>query len=321
MSNYLAQLTLRLAAGMEHIPEERRHAHARFILSQQRADGGFSGREGEGDLYYTGFALRSLAVLGELHGEIADRAAAFLQSRLGGHAAVIDLISLVFGAVLLETAAGINVFRDIVADWRGAISGELEKLRREDGGYAKAAEGRMSSTYQTFLVLLCLELIERPPAESNKIIDFLQSQRAEEGGFLEIRVAKRAGVNPTAAAIGALRILDALDEETSEETIDFLAYMQADEGGLRANTRIPFADLLSTFTGLVTLADLEALEEIDLAAAGRYAHSLEQPTGGFHGVAPEVAAIAGAESAETSDVEYTFYGLCVMSLVTSPRDS
>ena len=32
-------------------------------------------------------------------------------------------------------------------------------LRRTDGGYAKGAEGAASSTYHTFLVLLCQQLI------------------------------------------------------------------------------------------------------------------------------------------------------------------
>jgi geranylgeranyl transferase type-2 subunit beta len=75
--------------------------------------------------------------------------------------------------------------------------------------------------------------------------------------------------------------------------------MQTDEGGLRANTRIPVADVLSTFTGLVTLIDLEALHEIDAPAVLRYVQSMEDDRGGFQAA----SLIAGV------DVEYTFYGL------------
>ena len=78
-----------------------------------------------------------------------------------------------------------------------------------------------------------------------------------------------------------MRILDALDEDTRKTTIDFLVDMQTDEGGLRANTRIPIADLLSTFTGCLTLADLGALEQVDVPAVNRYAKQLELPEGGF----------------------------------------
>ena len=132
-----------------------------------------------------------------------------------------------------------DIFADVSITWRDSVAEALGQLRRDDGGYAKAAEGTASSTYHTFLVLLCLESIQRPIQRPDQIVRFLQSQRCEGGGFREIRVSKRAGTNPTAAAIGALRILDRLDPETAEETVEFLAEMQTDEGGLRANTRIP----------------------------------------------------------------------------------
>jgi geranylgeranyl transferase type-2 subunit beta len=162
-----------------------------------------------------------------------------------------------------------------------------------------------SSTYHTFLVLLSLELAGRLPPEPERIVAFLLSQRADEGGFREIRASKRAGTNPTAAAIASLHILGALDEQSREETIDFLVDMQTDEGGLRANTRIPIADLLSTFTGLLTLQDLGGDSEIDLTHLRQYVVSLERPEGGFHG-----AAWDGAH-----DVEYSFYGLGCLGLL------
>ena len=181
----------------------------------------------------------------------------------------------------------------------------MEKLRRPDGGYAKGAEGVASSTYHTFLVLLCLQLIGRQPSQPEQIVTFLRSQQCEEGGFREIRASKRAGTNPTAAAIGALRILGGLDEGMRLDCIDFLAEMQTDEGGLRANTRIPIADLLSTFTGLISLQDLGGAGEIDLPAAKRFAESLAREEGGFR----------GAEWDPAHDVEYTFYGLGTLGLL------
>ena len=81
--------------------------------------------------------------------------------------------------------------------------------------------------------------------------------------------------------------------------------MQTDEGGLRANTRIPIADLLSTFTGLLTLSDLETLSSVDISAARNYVRSLEQPLGGFY----------AAEWDATCDVEYSFYGLGALALL------
>jgi geranylgeranyl transferase type-2 subunit beta len=307
MPTYLEDLTLRLAAGIAELPEQVRRPHAQYLLAAQRADGGFAGREGGSDLYYTGFALRSLAMLGELYGPPAERAANFLKSRLAGQESIVDFLSLVYGAMLVETAAGIDVFAGADAGWRDAVAAALERLRRGDGGYAKGAEGTASSTYHTFLVLLCLQLVGREPRESEAIKRFLQSQRCEDGGFREIRASKRAGTNPTAAAIGALRILGALDDNTRLDAIDFLAEMQTDEGGLRANTRIPIADLLSTFTGLLTLQDLGGTAAIDLTKVRRFAESLAQGSGGF----------GGAEWDPAHDVEYTFYGLGTLGLLST----
>ena len=110
MPTYLEELTLRLAAGIAELPEEMRARHGDICLSKQRDDGGFAGREGGSDLYYTGFALRSLAMLGELYGPPAERAAGFLRSRLAGQESIVDFLSLIYGAALIESAAGIDVF-------------------------------------------------------------------------------------------------------------------------------------------------------------------------------------------------------------------
>lgn len=307
MRSYLVQLTLRLSAAMAALPDSLRERHAAHLLASQGADGGFAGREGDSDLYYTSFGLRSLSMLGQLYGEPAERAARFLRSRLEGRDTVIDTVSLVYAAALLEMSAGIDVLADAPGGWRDALVERLELYRRPDGGYAKASEGRASSTYHSFLVLLCRELMNRPLPEPQRMVDFVLSQQSAEGGFREIRAGKRAGTNPTAAAIGVLRILDALDQNVRHSTMDFLAGMQTDEGGLRANTRIPIADLLSSMTGVLTLADLDGLDRIDRNAARRYVLALEGPDGGFRAAAWD----------DAYDVEYTFYGLSCLALLNA----
>jgi geranylgeranyl transferase type-2 subunit beta len=87
--------------------------------------------------------------------------------------------------------------------------------------------------------------------------------------------------------------------------------MQGVEGGFRANTRIPLADLLSTFTGLAALDDLEALTSVDLAAVRRYVAALEMPEGGFR---------AGAWD-DRADVEYNSYGLGALALLNVAEES
>jgi geranylgeranyl transferase type-2 subunit beta len=306
MPAYLESLTLRLVAGLEALRDDVRKRHAAFLAAFQQPDGGFRGREGGSDLYYTGFALRGLALLGHLEGEVVQRASGYLRSQLSRQVPMVDFLSLIYGAAVLNLAAGIDVFVGSAAGWQLNIASALEGFRRDDGGYAKTDEGATSSLYHTFLVVLSQQLIEQPIVEPGRIVEFVRSRQREDGGFVEMPQMKRSGTNPTAAAIGLLRILDALDEDTRESTLDFLCEMQTDEGGLRANTRIPIADLLSTFTGCLTLADLSALDEIDVVAVRRYAKQLEQPEGGFLGAIWDHAA----------DVEYTFYGLGTIALST-----
>ena len=305
MLSYLESLTVRLAQAMAELPESVRARHAAFVAAAQRPDGGFAGRQGDSDLYYTSFAARSLAMLGELTGPLASRLASFLSSQLGGDRPLIDRLSLIYAALLLDSAAGLDVLADSGAAWRDQAAESLAELRRDDGGFAKTREGAAGSTYYSFLALSCLQLIQRPLPEPQRLVEFIDSQRRPEGGFRETRVNQRAGTNPTAAAVGVLRSLDALDEETRQATIRFLAQMQNEEGGLRANTRIPIADLLSTFTGVLTLIDLGGLSEIDASAAWRYANSLQQPLGGFHGAVWD----------QECDLEYTFYGLGCLGLL------
>ena len=309
MSAYLQNLTVRLAEGVGRLDESTRQRHTDYFLAAQQPDGGFAGREGGSDLYYTTFAMRGLSILGELYGEVADRVEAFLKPQLSSHQTIVDFFSLFYAANLLKVSAGKDIFADSDPNWPRQVADFLGTLRREDGGYAKAPEGNAGSTYHTFLVLLVLQLIEQPIPEPEQVLHFLDSRRDAEGGWHEIRVSKRPGTNPTAAAVGSLQILDGIDEAKDPElvatTLDFLVEMQTDEGGLRANTRIPIADLLSSFTGALTLIDLQAFDEIDIEAYRKFVHAMQRDEGGFQAAAWDTA----------HDVEYSFYGLGCLALL------
>ena len=306
---YLQELTIRLALGASQFDPALRDRHADWLRQQQRPDGGFAGREGESDPYYTAFALRGLWILDALDAGTGNRAATFLKQRLSHKESIIDLISLIFAAAICEMAVGEVVISDDDQSWRDNVAALLASLRTEDGGFAKTPEGRAGSTYQTFLSILCHQLIEIPVPNVDAIESFLGSQLCDEGGYLEIRAAKRPGVNPTAAAIGTLKALGRLTVANHRNTASFLAEMQSDEGGFTANTRIPFADLLSSFTGLLTLSDLDATSQVNVDAVERYALSMQSPAGGFVGFALD----------QTADVEYSFYGLATLAVCQSCR--
>ncbi|HEV3146397.1 MAG TPA: prenyltransferase/squalene oxidase repeat-containing protein [Gemmataceae bacterium] len=312
---YLARLTAKLAAGLQQKPASFRERHAGYVLSCQNADGGFGGRDSASDLYYTGFALRCLVLLDELTQRIAERTAGYLRSRLSGQATPIDFFSLLYSCLLIQTTTGIDVLEGVAEDWPERVVGLLESFRSKDGGYGKSPGATAGSTYHTFLVALCYQLLNRPLPDAGAIVSFIRSRRRADGGFVEIGPMKRSGTNPTAAAVGILQIAEQLHEDELNSVSLFLVGLQSPEGGLRANNVAPAADLLSTFTGCWTLSEFGNLGSIDIEAALKYVKTLERPDGGFHGGAWDGG----------FDVEYTFYGLGALSLLeplaTSPSNS
>lgn len=309
-TRYLERLALRLAEGVARLPEEVRARHTAYLQTAQNADGGFSGREGGSDLYYTGFALRGLAVLNALTPEICDRAAGFLCRSLTQQASIVDFYSLLYACFLVQIGGGPDVLTGSPRDWPKRVADSLERFRTPDGGYAKAVGSASGSTYHTFLVGLCHELLGKSVPRPEEVIRFVSSRRREDGGYVEIAPMRRSGTNPTAAAVGILQLLSPEGtlppDAATDGVVAFLAGMPSLEGGLRANGRVPLADLLSTFTGAWTLEQLGALSRLDTGAALRYAQALESPSGGFRGGLWD----------ERSDVEYTFYGISVLGLLS-----
>jgi geranylgeranyl transferase type-2 subunit beta len=319
MEPYLLRLTLRLAEGVARLPAEVRARHASYLQAAQNADGGFSGREGGSDLYYTGFALRGLDVLDALTPAVAERAALFLRGSLTQQTSVIDFFSLLYACVLVRMGGGPDVLPPLNppperggikgGDWPDRVVEMLESFRTPDGGYAKSIGSVSGSTYHTFLVALCYQLLGRPLPRLADVVRFVASRRREDGGYVEIAPMRRGGTNPTAAAVGLLQMASAdrpgVLEEVREDTIAFLADMASPEGGLRANGRAPLADLLSTFTAAWTLEQLGGLQRLDVEQVRRYAESLQRSEGGFRGGLWD----------EGHDVEYTFYGLGILALL------
>jgi geranylgeranyl transferase type-2 subunit beta len=306
---YLSQLAIRLAEGLTHLPEVERHRHARYLRGSQNADGGFSGREGGSDLYYTGFALRGLAVLNAMDREVCSRAALYLRQSLQQQASIVDLFSLLYASMLVELA-GNRVLSDQASNWPDRLATALETFRSADGGYAKTAGGGSGSVYHTFLVGLCYQLLGGGYPAPEQVLQFVQSRHRDDGGFVEIAPMRRSGTNPTAAAIGILQILEAADAPMGlsihDGVVRFLMEMQSEEGGFRGNGRAPVADLLSTFTGLWTLDRLKALNLLSLHRVACYVRALEIPEGGFRGGLWDGGV----------DVEYTFYGLGCLALLS-----
>ena len=306
-NSFLIRLTQRLAAGWQDLSPERAARHGDFILTFQRADGGFAGRDGGSDLYYTGFAVRSLALLNALDSARCRVIAAYLKNAAARQRySLIDLVSWFYAVITIQLAGSVATFEGDFEALADELSAALETFRRADGGYAKTHEGGVGSTYHTFLAVLCHEMLGRTPPDVDGIVRFLLSRRREDGGFVEIGQMRRSGANPTAAAAVLLKRYEAIDPDTLQGIERYLTNVQGSEGGFRANTQIPFCDLLSTFTGLLTAQELGLTNLIKPETRRHFIDQLELREGGFRGAAWD----------NDADPEYTFYGLGTLALLS-----
>ena len=304
---YLLDLAARLARGAATLPPEAIARHAAFVLDQRDDSGGYCGREGGADLYYTAFALRSLAMLDRLRGQ-TDPTAAYLATIDPLGCDVIDLLNWLASAVAIQAAGGPDLVGDDAETLAGEVGARLATHRTDDGGWGKTPDDRGGSTYATFLAVLAHQLVGRAIPEPDRVTAFLLSRQRDDGGFVEIAPMRRSGTNPTAAAAALLRILGRTRRVHPDDLRDFFADVRT-EGGLAANTRVPLADGLSTFTGLLTDCDWSLGVLSPTAVRGFVAEQLELPAGGFRA--------AGWD--DTADVEYTFYGLGCLALTAASQ--
>ncbi len=304
---YLAALDALLARGTRGLGSGFVARQVAFVTARQQPDGGFPGRWGPSDPYYTDFAIRVLALLAPTHPALA-RAAAYLEDLEDTPAGVVECFSRLNAARLLR-GCGIAVSAPVPGARECALA---------------ALETRPPGAYEAFLAALCLEMVETPRGRGTlpaRIIRALwpgagggpvaraarvvAEGQAPEGGFAARPGDGEAQTNATAAAVALLLIGRCQRRGAARAAARFLASLQAPDGGLRALAAAVGGDLLSTFTGLLTLHGLGAARAVDLTAVARFVRSAACATGGF--------AASAVES--EPDLEYTYYGLGTMALL------
>jgi len=310
---FLLKLAQQLTDGIENLSPARCQRHREFVLSQQLADGGFRGREGNSDLYYTAFAVRCLGMTGGINLDESSSLFQYMEQHDWRTLSTIDLLNYIYTALALQAFTGKDLFANESPTWVEELALRLEQTRVSDGGYAKNNTATMGSTYHSFLTVLTYDLLGMKIPQPNRLIQFFFDRQRDDGGFVEIEPMKSSGTNPTAAAATALQVLGGMDDELKEDVKLFLREVRSGDGGFEANTRVPFADGLSTFTGLLTLLNLgidpETLipKKQVIQFVTHPEEGLELPTGGFRG---------GMWDSD-ADTEYTFYGLGILGLIGS----
>lgn len=269
-------------------------AQVAWLEARQASGGGFPGRSGPPDPYYTDFALRALDLIAPDSPTFAAAASFVLDQPPPTD--VIGAFSILSCERIL-TQRGIAPALD-----HEAVRAVVEAQALPGGGFAAVPGSGELSAYRTFLGTLCLEMLG---SEAVPAAEALRLLRRDSGGFAERPGEDRAQTSATAAVIAVLALEGALAEDEAAGAARFLATMQGVDGGLRAHADAPEGDLLSTFTGLLTMGAADAVESLDLPALGRFVRAVARPGGGF-GATP---------SDPGADVEYAYYGLAMVSLL------
>lgn len=301
--SYLSVLDSVIGAGTALLSEGLREAVVASALQFAAPGGGFRGRRGGADLYYTDFGLRLLSLLRPTDPCVSDTARR-LPALCAGPCEVVDA----FGAlncrrVLMGLGTPCEV--DLCA-----LREALEARRLRSGGYQRRGADGLS-VYATFLAALCHDMLGDSLPDEQRAAQKIAALQGAAGGFREQPGEGPQQANATAAATAFLSMAGALTDEVQAGAASFLAAAQGPDGGLRAHLGATHGDLLSSFTGLVALVGLGDVRRLDLPALARFVRGLVTRDGGF-------AAWPG--SGET-DVEYLYYGLGCLAIVAGIAQS
>ena len=280
-----------LRQGAAQLSPIFRQAQIDFVLTQQTNNGGFSGSAGPADLYYTDFAVRCLVML-DGPGHPLHRAAGWVEQQTP--------------ADLIHCFCALNTRR--LLRTRGillrAISGPLLAASGDRADVPRVSLATAGDrAYGLFLGLLIRQLRQEPTGDGVSAV--LTLLRRPDGGFAESAGGRHGHTNATAAALASLWLTGEADAQALGSALDFLAARQTVGGGFCAHSSIDSADLLSTFTALLSLAML-GRTDVDLAGVARFLRQVARPGGGF---------AATADASAPVDVEYTWYGVGLACLL------
>jgi prenyltransferase beta subunit len=155
------------------------------------------------------------------------------------------------------------------------------------------------SPYSQFIWLSLLEDTGNKTAGKAQILSALEEYHQPGGGYRNIQEAPGASTNATVAA---LSVRGQLAGYNKNQDTDYLKSLQQPTGGFCAATASPVPDLLSTATALFML---KCYDEVPRYDPGDFLEAHWLNSGGF---CPTLID-------DTSDVEYTFYGLLALGTI------
>lgn len=299
--------------GAGTLAPEARDEIVGFVRSRRQADGGYVGRGGGSDLYYSSFALGVLFAMGSAGAVDAWRDDVPESPAFAG--ATVENLDLVHLACLLRCRLMLGAASAAPSGpgWRLAwfrkaaartLLGAAGYDRMALALQARAWRSGRDTVYSAFLTLQAFEDLGLRAPQHDEMVPRILAAQAPCGGFADSAGAVAATTTVTAAAVVSLQQLGAPVPVTA---VDWLLARQQARGGFTvAVAAAPLPDLLSTAAGLQALR----AAGIAVAAPQRLAHrdfiqGLWDESGGFCGYALD----------DTPDVEFTFYALLALGLL------
>jgi geranylgeranyl transferase type-2 subunit beta len=293
----LQALDEQLAKGAVSFGLPFARAQVGFVQSRQMTDGGFAGRKGDSDIYYTDFAVRSLVLL-KSEDAILARVVGYLRGLPPSPRDVIDCFNRLNLACQLRSR-GFDCMPD-----ENACRAALKAQELASGGWSRPGQSAISA-YHTFLAVLCGQMLRDDADGSIYLSNQLACLKQRDGGYAETMDQPAGQTAATAAAVLTLGMRSSLARKDVESTIEFLKRMQAPDGGFFAHADAPASDLLATFVASTALAVLGALPHVDRVGIARFVRRTAFPSGGFRDNPMDGA----------PDVEYTYYGIATLALL------
>lgn len=259
---------------------------SQFVRSQRvNHSAAFMGKNGQADVYYTSFGWLLSYVL-DIPLPTQERKA-FLIEHPSAHGDLIHEAALVRCRLLHRLMMRGGSLLTLLSHFPTA----LHPL----SAYS-VPQNDPQCPYTQFIWLSLLEDAGSVLPKAAEVLKSLDDYRTEDGGYANVKAAKTATLNATAAA---LAVRGRLTGWRMDDDVEALRRMQDSMGGFRSSALAPIPDLLSTATALFVLRSYRVRPIYDTSAFVE-AHWLEQ--GGFSATLLD----------DDSDVEYVFYGLLAL---------
>lgn len=283
------QITHMASNALAFLTRESRDRILEFTLEHLMPDGGFKGRAGLSDMYYTFFGVQLLSILSD--GNIPDRTFDYIHS-----VKQPDPFDIIHLTCFLRTRQMLNRLKQIPTKPRQNHQADslLKRFRSGTNGFYIEKNSSQASIYASYLAYLtCKECNIELPVDPNEIIGSIDRYRAHDGSYAEIENMKTGTLPVTCAAVilryNIMRIID-------DTAIEWMIERQAGTGGFYASKNALLPDLVSSAAAVFCLNAVHQKLLVNENILD-FVESLMQENCGFGGNSHDF----------TPDIEYTFY--------------